>query len=64
MDVLRFFDMLCPVAEQVIDVPKISLGGHPCATLVSRASAGGTVGGSADGRILFFVIAANCGAAR
>ena len=23
MDVLRFFDTLCPVAEQVIDVPKI-----------------------------------------
>ena len=25
VDVLRFFDTLCPVAEQVIDVPKISL---------------------------------------
>ena len=25
MDVLRFFDTLCPVAEQVIDVPKILL---------------------------------------
>ena len=43
VDVLRFFDTLCPAAEQVIDVPKITLEDipatvedHPCATLVSR----------------------------
>ena len=29
VDVLRFFDTLCPVAEQVIDVPKISLEDIP-----------------------------------
>ena len=29
MDVLRFFDTLCPVAEQVIDVPKIFLEDIP-----------------------------------
>ena len=34
VDVLRFFNTLCPVAEQVIDVPKISLEDIP-ATLVS-----------------------------
>ena len=39
-------------------------GGHPCATLVSCATAGGTAGGSADGLILFFVFAADCGTDR
>ena len=33
MDVLRFFDTLCPVAEQVIDVPKISLEDIPARRL-------------------------------
>ena len=47
VDVIRFFDTLCPVAEQVIDVPKISLE-----ELVSRAAAGGTVGGSANYSVL------------
>ena len=35
LDVLRFFDTLWPVAEHVIDVPKIFLEDIPCATLVS-----------------------------
>ena len=47
VDVLHFFNTLFPVAEQVIDVPKISQ--EPCASLVSCATAGGTAGGSADG---------------
>ena len=34
VDVLRFFDTLCPVAEQVIDVPKISLEDIPTRTPV------------------------------
>ena len=46
VDVLRCFDSLFPVAEQVIDVPKIF------ANLGSRAAAGGTVGGSADNLVL------------
>ena len=33
VDVLRFFDTLCPVAEQVIDVPKISLEDIPARRL-------------------------------
>ena len=33
MDVLRFFDTLCPVAEQVIDVPKIILEDIPARRL-------------------------------
>ena len=33
LDVLRFFDTLCPVAEQVIDVPKISLEDIPARRL-------------------------------
>ena len=51
VDVLRFFDTLCPVAEQVIDVPKSILEDTP-ATLVSRAAAGGTDGGSANNPVL------------
>ena len=33
VDVLRFFDMLCPVAEHAIDVPKISLEDIPARRL-------------------------------
>ena len=33
VDVLRFFDMLCPVAEQVIAVPKIILEDIPARRL-------------------------------
>ena len=33
VDVLRFFNTLCPVAEQVIDVPKISLEDIPARRL-------------------------------
>ena len=33
VDVLRFFDTLCPVAEQVIDVPKISFEDIPARRL-------------------------------
>ena len=33
VDVLRFFDTLCPVAEQVIDVPKIILEDIPARRL-------------------------------
>ena len=33
VDVLRFFNTLCPVAEQVIDVPKISLENIPARRL-------------------------------
>ena len=59
VDVLRFFDTLCPCCRaghrRVQDLPR----GHPFATLVSRAAAGGTVGGSADDRISFLVAADN-----
>ena len=61
VDVLRFFDTLCPVSEQVIEVPKIL---PEDATFLSRHAAGGTAGGSADARILLFVVSADCGAAR
>ena len=42
-------NQVVPVAEQVIDVPKIFLEDLlPFATFVSRSAAGGTVGGSAE----------------
>ena len=46
VEVLRFFDALVPVAEQVVDVPKIIHEDIP--TRVFRTAAGGTVGGSAE----------------
>ena len=64
MDVLHFFDALIPVAEQVIDVPKIIIERIPVANLGSRASAGGTAGGSTDDHILVFLFAADYGAER
>ena len=48
-DVFQFFATCLPVvADQVIDVPKISVEDIPARTSGSRAAAGGTVGGSAD----------------
>ena len=58
-DVMRFFDMLLPVPEQVFEVHKILLDDVPVRTSVP----GGTAGGSADDHILFFP-AADHGAAR
>ena len=54
-DVMRFFDLVLPVPEQVIEVPKI---------LLARYAAGGTAGGSVDDHILFFPFAADYGAER
>ena len=48
-NVVQFFAaQLTVVAEQVIDVPQDHPRERPFATLVSRAAAGGTAGGSAD----------------
>ena len=62
-DVLQFFDALMPVPEQVVEVPKILPEERPYAHHIARYAAGGTPGGSADDRILFF-LAADYGAHR
>ena len=62
-NIVQFFAThLHVVVEPVIEVPKI-LPRCSSATFVSRHAAGGTVGGSADDRILFF-FAADHGAER
>ena len=63
VDVLQLVDALIPVAEQVIDVPKIFIERISAANLGSRATAGGTAGGSTDDRVTFLV-AADYGADR
>ena len=62
-DIMRFFDTLMPVPEQVIDVPKILPDGVPARTavrdtqLVEQLVEVPTI-------VLFFFVAADCGAER
>ena len=62
VDVLQLFDALTPVAEQVIDVPKIFMERIPPRTSVREAADSGTVGGSAHRYVFFFAPAVDCGA--
>ena len=57
VDVLQLLDALIPVAEQVIDVPKMFIERIPAANLGSRAAAGRTAGGSTYDRVIFLVAA-------
>ena len=54
VDVFRFFDTLCPVPEQVFEVPKFVCPPRAARTSPLCTAAGGTAGGSADARFLFF----------
>ena len=52
VDVLRFFDALLPVAEQVIRRAQDHRRVHPVANVCLRTAAGGTVGGSVNSLLL------------
>ena len=52
------------VPEQVIEVPKFFVASLSSSHGSQGAADGGTAGGSADGLVLFFVFAADCGTDR